>query len=151
MSTEWQQQGYQPVTFDKRITPFDQTYGQAAEGYLEEGMYRARLVSVELPLFQYLATASVAFGVQNRYELLLATGAHIVYASTGNQGLAAIYSSLAGIQTAKGKFKTAALATLLDVYDSFKDFMAGRGMTLLGGQKLAWWVVGYTAALFRYV
>ena len=144
MSTEWQQQGYQSQKFD-------QSYGQRAEGYLEEGIQRARLVSVELPLFQYMATASVAFGVQNRYELLLATGAHIVYASTGNQGLAAIYSSLAGIQTAKRKYKTAALATLLDVYDTFNDFMKGRGINQQAAQKLAWWVIGYSAALFRYV
>ena len=134
-------------------TTFD--YGQRAEAvaehFAEDMITGLRPLRIELPLFQYLALASVAFGVENRYEIILATGAHVVWKFTGNDGLAAIYSTLAGIQIQKKKFKTAAFATLLDVYDTFNDYMNNRGITKKGIQKLVWWATGYTAAMLKYV
>ena len=128
-------------------------YPQRAETFAEEmyvgtGMHP---IKVELPLFQYIALASVAFGVENRYEIILAGASHVVYKFTGNEGLAAIYSTLAGIQIQKKRYKTAALATLLDVYDTLNDINRGKMVTKKGAQKLAWWGVGYMAAMLRYV
>ena len=128
-------------------------YPQRAETFVEEmyvgsGMHP---IKVELPLFQYIALASVAFGVENRYEIILAGASHVVYKFTGNEGLAAIYSTLAGIQIQKKRYKTAALATLLDVYDTLNDINRGKMVTKKGAQKLAWWGVGYMAAMLRYV
>ena len=128
-------------------------YGTRVEKYAG-GIYEQTGLAplrVELPLFQYLALGSVAFGVENRYEIFLATASHVVWKFTGNDGLAAIYSTLAGIQIQKQRFKTAALATLLDVYDTLNDYMKGKGVTQKGMQKLAWWATGYLAAQLRYV
>ena len=94
-----------PETSRGPETTFD--YGQRAEAYAEhfaeEMVTGLRPLGIELPFYQYLALASVAFGVENRYEILLATGSHIVWKFTGNDGLAAIYSTLAGIQIQKKK------------------------------------------------
>ena len=118
------------------------------EMYVGSGMHPTQK---ELPTFQYIALASVAFGVENRYEIILAGASHVVWKFTGNEGLAAIYSTLAGIQIQKKRYKTAAFASLLDVYDTLNDFNRGKLVTKKGIQKLAWWGIGYMAAMLRYV
>ena len=142
-------------------------YGAHAEEYAEGLLEGAGLapLRVEMPLFQYIALASVAFGVENRYEIFLAGASHVAYKFAGNDGLAAIYSVLAGIQIQKKRYKTAAMATLLDVYDTLQDFMKGRRwqgklytgksggvpITKKGLFKLGAWAAGYLAAQLRYV
>jgi len=108
-------------------------------------------IKMELPLFQYFATASVAFGISNRYEVLLAAAAHAGWTIHGNKGLGAIFSSLAGIQMQKGRFKTATLPTILGVYNLVNDFKQGRGMTKSGMHKIGWWALGYTCAMLKAV
>ena len=70
-------------------------------------------------LFSLLALFSVALGVRGRNDLVLPFIAHAIWWATGNQGVDAIYSVMAGQQTARKQYQTAAFPALKDIVDFF--------------------------------
>ena len=101
--------------------------------------------NVDEPVVSVLALLSASAGVTTQREVWGAMLAHFVWWATGNKGVDALYSFLAGAEMYKRKFAYAVFPTLKDLGDLRKD-RAKRNMI-----KSAIWFCGYGAAMYRYV
>ena len=96
-------------------------------------------------LFSLLALASVAFGVRGRTDFVLPFIAHGIWWVSGNKGVDAIYSVMAGQQTARKQYKTAALPALKDIFDFFNTKTSFEERW----QKTLWYVIGFLVSFFK--
>ena len=109
------------------------------------GSFTTSLRNPNDELFSLLALASVAFGVRGRTDFVLPFIAHGIWWYSGNKGVDAIYSVMAGQQTARGQYKTAAFPALKDIF----DFFNAKTSFEQRWQKTMWYVIGYLASLFK--
>ena len=96
-------------------------------------------------LFSLLALASVALGVRERTDFVLPFIAHAIWWATGNKGVDAIYSVMAGQQTARKQYKTAALPALKDIVDFFAKSVSFERRWL----KTIFYALGFIVTYFK--
>ena len=96
-------------------------------------------------LFSLLALASVALGVRGRSDFILPFICHAVWWATGNKGVDAIYSVMAGQQTARRQYRTAALPALKDIVDFFAKSVSFERRWM----KTIFYFVGFFVTYFK--
>ena len=97
--------------------------------------------------FSLAALISVAAGVRSRADLYFPIVCHFLWWATGNKGVDAIYSAMAGQQIARGQIRTAAVATLKDAYDFFNE----RGAVGPAWQKQFYFWAAFLLTSFKII
>ena len=96
-------------------------------------------------LLSVACLVSVALGVRGRNDFILPFVAHAIWWYTGNTGVDAIYSVMAGQQTDRQQWKTVALPALKDTMDFFDKNVPWSARW----QKTFWYVVGFLLSYFK--
>ena len=104
-----------------------------------------------LPLIQLLAALSLAFGVDNMKEIMLATVAFLPPWYFNGDGFDGMISALSGIQLYKKKYRTMAFPALLESYKLMRDFTSKKYVTKNGLVRVSTFLLGYFAARYKYV
>jgi hypothetical protein len=117
-------------------------------GYMEEGetyveKQWAKIKPDDIPIIKTASLALLAFGITSYKELLFGSISMGVYYWTTEGTLDGAILALSGNQFGKGKWKTASFPTLLETYQSYRDFNKGKFMTKTQLMKLFIWMLGF--------
>ena len=131
--------------------PFERT-----EEYIETKFKAFTTDPKQLPIIRTAALGSLALGVKSYREILAGGGglAAYYYWSTGPDGLDGAISTMAGIQMARGSYRTAAFPTIVEVYDTIQTWRNKGVMAAANSKTLVrtlLFVVGYWLSLNKVV
>ena len=131
--------------------PFERT-----EEYIETQFKAFTTDASQLPIIRTAALGSLALGVKSYGEVVAGgTGLAIYYYwSTGPDGLDGAISTMAGIQMARGSYRTAAFPTIVEVYDTIQTLRNKGAMAAMNTKsliRLGLFFTGYWLSLNKVV
>ena len=114
---------------------------ESGEKYAEEQWKKIK--PDDIPVIKTASLALLAFGITSYKELLFGSVAMGIYYWTTESTLDGAILALSGNQFGKGRWQTASFPTLLETYQSYREFNQGRFMTKDQLMKLFIWVLGF--------
>ena len=129
---------------------------ERAEEYIETQYKAFTTDASQLPLIRTAALGSLAFGVKS-YGEVVAGGSGLAlyyYWSSGPDGLDGAISMMAGIQMARGSYRTAAFPTIVEVYDTIQTLRNKGAMAAMNAKslvRLGLFFTGYWLSLNKVV
>jgi hypothetical protein len=129
------------LTMAERDDDFMWGYMESGETFIEKQW--SKIKPDDIPIIKTASLALLAFGITSYKELLFGSVAMGIYYWTTESTLDGAILALSGNQFGKGRWQTASFPTLLETYQSYREFNQGRFMTKDQLMKLFIWVLGF--------